>query len=77
MRTLTTLTTLFALTIGAGAAAQEGLETGKMWFSSVGVGAYRWFALPIERKELRNLKRWYDALTERPGYQEHIMNPME
>ena len=32
--------------------------------------------LPIEREDFPNLKRWYDALTERAGYQEHIMNPM-
>jgi glutathione S-transferase len=43
----------------------------------VGVGTYRWFALPIEREDYPNLKRWYDALTQRAGYQEHIMNPME
>ncbi len=43
----------------------------------VGIAAFRWFALPIEREDYPNLKRWYDALTERAGYQEHIMNPME
>ena len=42
----------------------------------VGIGTYRWFALPIEREEFPNLKRWYEALTERAGYREHIMNPM-
>ncbi len=42
----------------------------------VGIGTYRWYALPIEREDFPNLKRWYDALTERAGYQEHIMNPM-
>lgn len=43
----------------------------------VGIATYRWFALAIEREDYANLKRWYDALTERAGYQEHIMNPME
>jgi glutathione S-transferase len=43
----------------------------------VGIGTYRWFALTIEREDLPNVKRWYDALTERAGYQEHIMLPME
>jgi glutathione S-transferase len=43
----------------------------------VGIGTYRWFALQIEREDYPNLKRWYDALTERAGYREHIMNPME
>ena len=42
----------------------------------VGIGTYRWFALDIEREDFRNVKRWYDALTERPGYREHVMNPM-
>ncbi len=43
----------------------------------VGIATYRWFALPIEREDYANLGRWYGALTERAGYQEHIMNPME
>ena len=43
----------------------------------VGIATFRWFALPIEREDFPNLKRWYDALTERTGYQEHIMIPME
>ena len=43
----------------------------------VGIGAFRWFALPIEREDYPNLKRWYEALTGRAGYREHIMNPME
>lgn len=38
---------------------------------------HRWFTLEIEREDYPNLKRWYDALTERPGYQQHIMNPLE
>ena len=44
---------------------------------SVGIGTYRWFALAIEREDYPNVKRWYDALCERAGYREHIMNPME
>ncbi len=43
----------------------------------VGIATFRWFALPIEREDYTNLKRWYDALTGRAGYREHIMNPME
>ena len=43
----------------------------------VGIATFRWFALPIEREDFPNLIRWYDALTERTGYQEHIMIPME
>ncbi len=43
----------------------------------VGIAAYRWYHLPIDRQEFPNLKRWYDALTTRAGYREHVMNPME
>ena len=43
----------------------------------VGIMVYRWFAMPVEREDYPNLKRWYDALTERPGYREHIMKPLE
>jgi glutathione S-transferase len=43
----------------------------------VGIATFRWFALAIEREDFPNLKRWYDALTGRAGYREHIMNPME
>lgn len=43
----------------------------------VGITTYRWFAMPIEREDYPHLKRWYDALTERPGYREHIMKPLE
>lgn len=43
----------------------------------VGIGTYRWFNLPIERADYPHLQRWYDRLSERPGYREHIMNPLE
>lgn len=43
----------------------------------LGIATFRWFNLPIEREEYPNLKRWYGSLVERPGYQEHIMNPLE
>lgn len=40
----------------------------------VGIYAYRWYAFEdIERKPLPNLERWYDALTKRPGFREHVM----
>ena len=42
----------------------------------VGIMTYRWFALDIERPELPNLRAWYDRLTQRPPYQEHIMNEL-
>ena len=43
----------------------------------VGIAAYRWYHLDIEREDYANLARWYDRLTERPGYREHIMLPLE
>ena len=29
---------------------------------------YRWYALPIERPELPNLRAWYQRLTRRPAF---------
>jgi glutathione S-transferase len=42
----------------------------------VGVWAYRWFNLPIERREFARLNAWYRGLCERPAYREHIMIPL-
>jgi glutathione S-transferase len=40
----------------------------------LGIHAYRWFTFEgIERKDLKNLKRWYDLLCQRPAFREHIM----
>jgi glutathione S-transferase len=40
----------------------------------LGIITYRWFAFEgIERPDLPNLKRWYDALTQRPAYQKNVM----
>jgi glutathione S-transferase len=41
-----------------------------------GIFTYRWFNLDIEREDYPNLKRWYDALSERPAYRTHIMQPL-
>ncbi|KEQ53857.1 glutathione S-transferase family protein [Sphingobium chlorophenolicum] len=39
-----------------------------------GMFAYRWYELPVRRGAPKaNLKRWYDRLTGRPGFQQHIM----
>lgn len=35
--------------------------------------AYRWYELPIERRDLPNLKRWYDLMCDRPAYRENVM----
>ena len=41
-----------------------------------GISVYRWTAMPIERSDFPNVMRWYGALTERPGFQTHIMQPL-
>ncbi len=43
----------------------------------VGFVLYRWYMLDIERVERPNVRAWYERLTERPGYQEYIMIPLE
>lgn len=42
----------------------------------MGITAYRWFIMDIEREDHPNFKRWYDLLCERPAFQEHVMNPL-
>jgi glutathione S-transferase len=42
----------------------------------LGVWAYRWFNLPIERHELKHLSAWYERLCQRQPYKTHIMIPM-
>lgn len=43
----------------------------------IGITAYRWFNMEMEREPYKNLKRWYDLLCDRPPFQEHIMQPLE
>ncbi len=38
----------------------------------LGTQIYRWFAFPIERPELANLRRWHDRMAERPAFKTHI-----
>ena len=42
----------------------------------LGVWAYRWFNLPIERPKQANLDRWYDSLKQHEPYRTHIMIPV-
>ncbi len=39
----------------------------------VGCFVHRWYALPIERPELKNVKAWYERLSTRPAYQKNVM----
>ena len=42
----------------------------------LGCVAYRWYALPIERPELPNLRAWYQRLVKRPAFAQHVMLPL-
>jgi len=42
----------------------------------MGVYAYTWFALPIERPELPHLGGWYARLQARDGYASQVMIPL-
>ena len=41
-----------------------------------GCVAYRWYGLPIERPELPNFRAWYERLTQRPAFRQHVMLPI-
>jgi len=38
----------------------------------LGTQIYRWFAFPIERPELPNLRAWHDRMHQHPGFKKHI-----
>lgn len=42
----------------------------------VGIAAWRWFNMPIERESYPHLERWFGGLRERPGYAAHVMKPL-
>lgn len=44
---------------------------------SLGCWVHRWHALPIERPDLPNLARYYEALKTRPGFVKHVALPLE
>ena len=44
---------------------------------AVGAAVYRYYALPIERPEWRNLETYYARLQEFPAYREGVMIPLE
>ncbi len=41
-----------------------------------GCVAYRWFGLPVDHGNIPNVRAWYERLSERPGYQKHVMLPI-
>ncbi len=42
----------------------------------LGVAAFRWFNLPVERAPLGNLEAWYRGICERPAFRKHCMAPL-
>ncbi|MBC8242512.1 MAG: glutathione S-transferase family protein [Alphaproteobacteria bacterium] len=42
----------------------------------VGAMTYRWYGLEVEHPDYPNLRAWYERLTQRPAYQEHVMLPI-
>lgn len=42
----------------------------------VGAAVHRWYALPIAHPEMPALRAWYERLTPRRGFQEHVMLPL-
>jgi glutathione S-transferase len=42
----------------------------------MGVAAYRWFNVPIERPSMPHFARWYKRVCERPAFQQHCMLPL-
>lgn len=42
----------------------------------VGAATWRYFNLDIAKPDLPNVQRWFEALKERPAYQQHVMIPL-
>ena len=40
----------------------------------VAIATYRWFALPIERENYPNLRRWYDSIAARPAFSKNVID---
>ena len=42
----------------------------------MGVAAFRWFNIPIERPPFKNLEAWYQRILQRPAFKEHCAAPL-
>ncbi|KAB2846190.1 MAG: glutathione S-transferase [Hyphomicrobiaceae bacterium] len=42
----------------------------------LGCIAYRWYGMPIERPAFANVRAWYERLSTRPAYKQHVMLPI-
>ena len=51
-------------------------DTFSMGDIPLGVWAYRWLNLPIDRPRLGRVEQWYERLCERVPYHKHIMIPL-
>ncbi|RYJ03348.1 MAG: glutathione S-transferase [Acetobacteraceae bacterium] len=51
---------------------------GRFGVADMALGGFlhRWFALPITRPDLPNLRAWYDRLLERTPYRTHVAVPL-
>ncbi len=38
----------------------------------MGIAAYRWFSIPVERDHHPNFEDWYRRLTERPAFKKNV-----
>ncbi len=43
---------------------------------ALGIYAYRWLKLPVERAPAPNLQRWHDVRAERSGFARHVALPL-
>jgi glutathione S-transferase len=59
-------------------AGRDFVETGRFTMGDIPIGtiAYRWFGLGNDREAFPNLARYYDRLTTRPAFREHVMLPL-
>ncbi|WP_416896507.1 MAG: glutathione S-transferase family protein [Minwuia sp.] len=50
----------------------------RMTMGDIPIGAlvYRWLHLPMERPEAHNIDAYYQRLTERPAFADHVMIPL-
>ena len=42
----------------------------------MGVAAFRWFNLPLNRPQLKNLETWFGRVSERPAFKAHCAAPL-
>ena len=42
----------------------------------MGIAAYRWFTITVERDHHQNFEAWYGRLTERPAFKKNVISPL-